>query len=90
MSTCAPLGKPRAAMAAGASTTRSIHISRRDSATSGSGTSQVTGSSGPTKARTRSTIVPCEARIDHNARVVGAERATSTNDQDLVLGPAHR
>ena len=53
-------GKPRAAMAAGASTTRSIHIERCCTSASRSRVSHQNASAGPTRAYTRSAIEACE------------------------------
>src|SRR5690242_4568616 len=72
-----PAGKPRAAIAAGALITRSIHSSVRCSRASGSAVSQPMGSAGPATAWTVPAIDAWEAISDQTARVAAAVQATA-------------
>src|SRR5690242_11328634 len=72
-----PAGKPRAAIAAGALITRSIHASVRCSRASGSAVSQPMGSAGPATAWTVPAIDAWEAISDQTARVAAAVQATA-------------
>jgi hypothetical protein len=73
----AAAGKPRAAIAAGTSTSRSIHRCRCDTSTSGSLVSQLSGSLGPTWARTVLAIEACDAMTPQIARAVCSDPATA-------------
>src|SRR5580700_473405 len=80
-------GKPRAAIAATGSTTRSIQSSWSTMSATGSLVSHHTGSAGPTLARTVSAIQQYEATTAHSARTVCSDSPTAncTNSSSWPL-----
>jgi hypothetical protein len=85
-------GNPRAATAAGPSTTRSIHIERREMVASRSAVSHQNGSSGAASAVTVRVTEECEAITDQRARSASGVTAwtRSTNSRPCGPSPPHR
>jgi hypothetical protein len=72
-------------MAAGASSRRSIQLSRSAMSASCSRSIHQSGSDGPTCARTVPATVELEAATAHSARVVAAEEATTRSTKIASL-----
>ena len=80
--------KPRAAIAAGRSTTRSIHIARRVTVASRSRVSHQNGSAGAVMPVTLSAVEQCEAITDQSARSACGDLACTRSTHRSSSGPA--